>query len=265
MNRWCPSCGKAWPAERPACPDCLVELVDDPLATTVCRHCGRRWPARMQSCPACLAELNPDPAAVAEALGSLLAAGAHVYRPEGTPAFAEGPSCTLRRLAGRGSLVLLGPSGFVEADISGPDWRAALPLTARNPDGSVLFRLRRYEAADDATVALGDDGAPLGTYLRAGQGLDVRDGTSAPVAALRRVPGGFELVETGRGAVATCAVSDVDVDGWVDDHWELQVRAGVALPLAPLAAVAMVVAAKVTFGRPFPAPAGEWIPPPDQD
>ena len=74
MKRWCPSCGKAWPAERPACPDCLVELVDDPQATVVCRQCERRCPARMQSCPSCLAELRPDPEAAAEALGALLAA-----------------------------------------------------------------------------------------------------------------------------------------------------------------------------------------------
>jgi hypothetical protein len=265
MNRWCPSCGKPWPAEGPACPVCLVELVDDPLATVVCRHCGRRWPARMQSCPACLAELDPDPAAVAEALGDLLAAGAHLYRPDGVAAFAEGPSCTLRRLAGRGPLVLLGPAGFVEADVSGEDWRAALPLTARNPDGSLLFRLRRYEAADGATVALGDDGAPLGTYLRSGRGLDVRDGTSAPVAALRRAPGGFELVETGGGVLASCAVSDVAVDGWVDDQWELQVAPDRRLPLVPLAVVAMVVAAKVALGRPFPSPAGEPTPLPDEE
>lgn len=259
MKRWCPSCGKAWPAERPACPDCLVELVDDPQATIVCRHCGRRWPARMQSCPSCLAELRPDPDAAADALGALLAAGAHLFRPDDVPPFAAGPACTLRRLAGRGPLVLIGPDGFIEAEVTGPDARVRVPLACRNPDGSLLFHLRDYEAVENALVALADGGAPLGTFLPVGSGMDVRDGTSAPVAALRHTAEGFELVETGGVAVARCARSDREQDGWLDDEWELEVLAD-GLPLSPLAAVALLVAAKVRFGRPFPVPADQAPP-----
>ena len=95
------------------CPDCLVELVDDLDARVRCRHCGPAWPATMDSCPVCLAELRPDPAAGAEALGDILGRGGHPFRPDHLPAFRDGPSCTLLRLSGRGSLVLLGGDGAV--------------------------------------------------------------------------------------------------------------------------------------------------------
>lgn len=204
----------------------------------------------MQSCPVCLGELARDPASVAHGLAALLAAGAHLFRPDGRPPFAEGPSCTLRRLAGRGRLVFIGADEFVEADVGGRDLRVGLPLACRDPEGLLLFRLRTYEAAEDAVVAIDEDGAPIGTYLRDGDGLEVRDETSAPVAALRKGPGGFDLVETGGVAVARCTPSDLYQDGTVDDQWELRVTGD--LPLRPLAAVALVLAAKVFFGRPFP-------------
>lgn len=233
------------------CPVDLVELVDDLQARIVCRHCGRVCPAYMQSCPNCLGELRPDPDAVAAATADIVSAGGHLLRAEGIPPFRDGPSCTLLRLAGRGPLVLVGDAGLVEAEVSGPDGRAAVPLTCSDVEGPVLFRLLGYEAAEEAVVAMDAAGTPLGTYLRVAHGLDVRDETSAPIGALREVRGGFELVETGGGVLAGCGTSDVELDGWVDDQWWLQAGDG-RLPLRPMAAVALVVAAKVLLGRPFP-------------
>ncbi len=257
MNRACPSCRKLWPAERLVCPDCLVELVDDPDATLTCHHCGREWPATMVSCPDCLAELRPDPEMAAEAVDEILLAGGHLFRPDHLPAFRDGPSCTLQRLAGRGSLVFVGADGLVEAVLHGPGERATPPLACRDVDGSLLFRLLRYEAAEDALVAVGPEGAPLATYLGTAQDIDVRDETSAPVGVLRRVRGGYELVETGGGVLATCERSDAELEGYVDDQWWLRPDVAHAeLPLRPLAAVALVLAAKVLLGRPWPDEAG---------
>ena len=233
-----------------------MELVDDLDATVRCRHCGRAWPATMDSCPVCLAELRPDPAAAAEALGDILGRGGHLFRPDHLPAFRDGPSCTMLRLSGRGSLVLLGGDGLVEAEIDGPGGRATPPLTCRDVDGTgrVLFTLRRYEAAGAAVVAVDAEGAPLGTYLKAGRGIDVRDETSAPVAALRPAGGGYDLVETGGAALARVGTADVEREEWVDDQWWL-VAGPAAVPLRLLAAVALVPAAKVLLGRPWPVPA----------
>jgi hypothetical protein len=258
VKRWCPSCAKGWPAERRVCADCLVELVDDPAATVRCRHCAKVWPARMHSCPECLAELRVDPEAAAEALGAILATGAHLFRPDGIPAFRDGPSCSLQRISGQGGLVLLGRDGFVEAEVDGPGGLAAPPLVCRDVDGSLLFRLVRYEPVPKALVAVGKDGAALGTYLRTEAGVEVRDETSAPVAALRRARGAFELVETGGGVVAAVGTADAEREGWIDDQWWLTCGPD-RLPLRPLAAVAMVVAAKALLGRPAPVPAREEL------
>ena len=259
VNRWCPSCRKPWPAERVVCPDCLVELVDDLGATVRCRHCGRDWPASMQSCPDCLSELRLDPEAALEAMGDILDAGGHLYRPAGVPAFAEGPACILRRLSARGSLAYIGPAERVEALVSGPGGRALPPLTCRDHDDSVLFTLVAYAPVESALVALEADGAPLATYIRAGTGMDVRDETSAPVAALRRARGDFELVETGGAVLARVGSIEAELDDTVDDQWWLEPASDVRrLPLRPLASVALLLAAKVLFGWPWPQPVGSW-------
>jgi len=234
------------------CRNCLVELVDDLSATVRCRHCGRDWPASMQSCPVCLAELRSDPEAAAEALGDILAVGGRLFRPEGIALFADGPSCTLLRLSGRGPLVFTGSTGLVEAGITGPGGRAAPPLTCRDHDGSLVFRLLACDAAEQALVAVGADGAALATYLSAGKGIDVRDETSAPVAHLLRVRGGYSLVETGGGRLADVGSTDAEVEGWVDDQWWLQPVPGRRVPLRLLGAVGLVLAAKVLLGRPWP-------------
>ena len=240
------------------CPDCLVDLVADPSATLRCRHCGKDWPATMQSCPVCLAELRPDPAAVVDALSRILELGGHLYRPEGVAPFAGGPACTLLRLSGRGSLAFLGEDGLVEASVTGQGGHATPPLTCSDHDGSVLFRMLAYEAAERALVAVAADGAALATYLRTGTVIDVRDETSAPVARLVRRRGDYELVETGGGVLAGLGTTDVEHEGWVDDQWWLQpAPGGHRLPLRPLAAVGLVLAAKVLLGRPYPTKVSE--------
>jgi hypothetical protein len=148
--------------------------------------------------------------------------------------------------------VFLGPDDFVEADVDGPGGAAAPPLTCRDVDGTVLFTLLDYEPVAGGLVAFDGDGAPLATYLKAGSGIDVRDETSAPVATLRADPAGYTLVETGGGVLATCGTSDVENGDWVDDQWWLSGPSG-DLPLESLAAVAMVLAAKVLFGRAMPS------------
>jgi hypothetical protein len=242
-----------------------VALVDDLTATVRCRHCRRDWPATMQSCPSCLSELDPDPAAVIKAMGDILEAGGHLYRPDDVPAFADGPACTLLRLAAWGPLAFIGPNGLVEATISGSGGRAVAPLACRDHDGTVLFALVPYDPVEDALVAVGGDlgdRAPLATYLRAGTGIDVRDETSAPVAAMRKVTGGFELVETGGAVLARIGSNDTDRGGAVDDQWWLEPAPDVRRsPLRPLATVALVLAAKVMFGRPWPVPVD---PPPEE-
>lgn len=266
---FCPACRREWPDEREACPDCLASLVDDLDATVVCRHCAAVCPARMQSCPNCLGELRLDPTRVADAMVSALASGRRLPRPPGSLPFARGLNCSLLRTAARASLIYCGPDDLMEATVEGDDHRAITPLRCVDFDGSVLFRLERYEAAEDATVALSADGAPLGTYLRAdlprtglagafAVGLQVRDETSAPAATLRptrRPDDDFELAETGGNVLATCARVDAELDGWIDDQWSLRVEA--ELPLRPLAAVALLLAAKVLLGRPSPTPVSE--------
>ena len=257
MSHWCPSCRKAWPAEREVCPDCLVELVDDLGATVRCRHCGRDWPASMQSCPSCLSVLRLDPEEVMEALGDILAAGGHLYRPDGVPAFAGGPACTLRRLSPVGPLAYTGSNGLVEASISGSGGWAVPPLACRDHDGTVLFALVPYDPVEDALSAFTSDGAPLATYLRAGTGMEVRDETSAPVATLRKGLGGFELVETGGAVLARLGSADTERGGVVDDQWWVEPVPDVPRPpLPPLATVALVLAAKIMFGRPWPESVG---------
>ena len=277
--RWCPSCRRAWPAATAACRLCFVELVDDLSATVRCRHCGKEWPASMRSCPNCLAELAPDPQRADDMLSLTLARGFYPARPAGSVPFDQGPACALLRARPLASLIFVGPDGFLEAHVDGHDHRAVPPLACRDLDGDLLFRLARYQAADDAVVAYGADGAPLGTFLRR-PGLvhpviDVRDETSAPVATLRTSRdwsgSGLDLVRTGGTVVARVGNVDVETDGWVDDEWSLRPIAGAGdLPLRPLAAVALLLAAKVLVGRAAPThleprPRLSWDSSPDEE
>jgi hypothetical protein len=247
-----------------ACRECFVDLVEEEAltATSRCRHCGRDWPARMQSCPTCLAELNPDPGRMADGLGITLAQGFYPSRPAGTAPFALGPACTLLRARPNSSLIFVDDEGFLEAHVEGADHRAVPPLACVGLAGDELFRLERYPAADDALVAYGPDGAAIATFLRRQAGarplVDVRDETSAPVAALVAAPGGagagLVLVETGGGALARVTYGEFENEGWVDDEWSLRPLVSLdRLPLQPIAAVALVLGAKVLLGRVAPA------------
>ncbi|MEA2702599.1 MAG: Double zinc ribbon [Actinomycetota bacterium] len=258
--RWCPSCGREWTTDTAACTDCLVELVDDLAATKTCRHCGEVWPARMKSCPNCLAELQPDPAAAAQAIAATLVRGFYLPRPAHLPPFRDGPDCTLLRATQHSSLIFVGADGLMEADVEGRDASAVPPLACRDLDGTELFRLERYQAAKNGLVAIGADGAPIGTYLKRPDLLegiiDVRDETSAPVAILRRPSSrtdfSFELVRTGGPTVARVNMFDIDLDGTVDDQWTFHTVSPDGLPLSALAAVALLLAAKVLLGRQLP-------------
>ena len=194
-------------------------------------------------------------------MGRILAMGGHLPRAAGTPPFADGPACTLLRLAARGGLVYIGSDGLIQASVAGSEGRAVPPLACQDA-GDVLFRLLPYEPAEAAVVATGADGAPLATFLRSGPGIDVRDETSAPVARLVPRREGFDLVETGGGTLAALGRSDHEIAGWIDDRWWLTV--GGRIPLRRLGAVAMVLDAKALFGRPWPVRAGEE-PAPDDD
>lgn len=206
----------------------------------------------MASCPNCLAELRVDPHVAAEAQGRILALGGHLPRAAGVGPFAGGPACTLQRLAARGPMVYVGSDGLKEASVSGSHGRAVPPLACED-GGTVLFRLLPYEPAVDSVVALGGDGAALATFLRSGNAIDVRDETSAPVSRLVRRRSGYELVETGGGTLADVGRTDFELDGWIDDQWWLQpAAAGPRLPLRTMAAVALVLAAKVLLGRAWP-------------
>ncbi len=253
--RACPSCRRAWPDDRESCPDCLCSLVDDLDATVTCPECGRLCPARMQSCPGCLALLRPEEVDLGPDLVRALSSGLRMHRPAGRAPFESGPACSVLRLRPQAGLVLCGADGLIEANLTGPGIRARPPLECTT-DGSTLFRLDVYEAAEQAVVALDADGAPLATYLRDGgllsQRIDVRDETSAPVARFEPDPrGGFLLVETGGAALGIGERIEVEDGGWVDDQWSVT-PATADLPIAPLGFVALAVAAKVLLGRPEP-------------
>lgn len=150
----------------------------------------------------------------------------------------------------------VGSDGLEEASVSGSHGRAVPPLACAD-GGTVLFRLVAYEPAEDSVVALGAAGAALATFLRSGNGIDVRDETSAPVARLVSRRGGYGLVETGGGTLAEVGRHDVETDGWIDDQCWPQPAGRPRPPLRTVAAVALVLAAKVLLGRPWPARAGE--------
>ena len=249
----CPACRRLWPDDREVCPDCLADLVDDLDATLTCTQCGRVCPSRMQACPACFALLRADDIDLGPALELAVGDGRSMPRPIGRRAFADGIACSLERAGGAGGLVLRGVDGFVEARL-GPGRAARAPLVCESDDG-LLFRLLPYAAADRAVVAVGPDGASIATFLRTGGvldgGLGVRDETSAPVGHLGYDDGGwYHLAETGGGVIGRAQRTLVDAgDGWEDDRWSVAPCEHDGRPMAPLAWIALVVAAKVLLGR----------------
>ena len=123
--------------------------------------------------------------------------------------------------------------------------------------GEELFRLERYQAAADALVAFGADGAPIGTYLSrpAASGRHRRPGRDqrpggGPAAAATRGPATPSTWSAPAGRRWPGWICRRRTDGWVDDQWSLRpLIAGRRPPAAPLAAVALLLAAKVLLGR----------------
>ncbi|MEO7429905.1 MAG: hypothetical protein ABIY48_11055 [Acidimicrobiales bacterium] len=235
----------------------MATLVEDLDATITCPECGHVCAARMQSCTSCLALLRPPPDAdVEDDIARMLSSGLRMHRPVGREPFAGGPGCTVLRLSPHGGLVVCGVDGLIEANLTGPGIRARPPLTC-STGGTLLFRLEAYEPADAAVVAIGADGAPLGTYLRHGGPLslaiDIRDETSAPAGRLEPVRRGarFQVVETGGRLLGSAHCTDVEDEEWIDDQWSVTPTSS-DLPVRPLAFVALAVAAKVLLGRPEP-------------
>jgi hypothetical protein len=210
----------------------------------------------MQSCTSCLALLRPSEVDLTEDVTRMLSRGLRMHRPTGREMFANGLGCSLLRLHPEGPMVICGSDGLIEANLSGRDNAARLPLSC-STDGKTLFRLEAYEAASRSLVAIDADGAAIGTYLRTGglldERFDIRDETSAPVARFEPVPRGigFQIVETGGDVIAHATRMDVQDDSWVDDHWSLS-PASPRLPMDPMGFVALIVVAKVMFGRAEP-------------
>jgi hypothetical protein len=254
--RGCPACRKEWPDDREVCPDCLASLVADLDATITCRSCGHVCPARMQTCPSCFALLRAEDIDRTEELERALASGRPLRRPVGQAPFSGGPGATVCRLTPRGPLVLLGADGLIEAGLTGRGIGARPPLTCTSA-GQELFRLHTYDAARAALVAIDPAGAPIATFLRDGAvapTVHIRDETSAPVARVQtagRGAYGFEVIETGGARIAHVTRLEVLRDEWEDDEWTVRPVAE-ALPLPPLAVVALAVACKVLLGRAEP-------------
>lgn len=184
-----------------------------------CPSCGKEWAAGRVVCPDCLVALVADPTATVRCR--------HCGRD--WPATMQ--SC---------------PSCLAELH---PDPGATLDAMGRIlAQGGHLYRPEGV-----APFA----GGPACTLLRLrGRGRLAFLGTDGLVEATIAgpgAPGRFELVETGAGVLGTVGTAAAEQDGWLDDQWWFQPAPAVdRRPLRDLAAVALVLAAKVLFGRPAP-------------
>jgi hypothetical protein len=87
-----------------------------------------------------------------------------------------------------------------------------------------LFVVERYRAVGEASYTVTRPGGdPLATYVGTGSGLEVRDGTSAPVARLEPVNRRFEIIETGGDMVAFCWREPCLLGNVMDERWGLVV------------------------------------------
>ena len=171
------------------------------------------------------------------------------YRPPDATPFEPFVVASIRRMAAGGPMVVLGVDGRVEANLVAVRGVVA----CRDLDGSVLFTLRRYQPVHGAVVAFTGDDEPLATFLPEGVNVAVRDGTSAPVATLRREPGStddYNLLETGgERRLASVWRQEYEVGDVVDDQWNLLPTES-HLPIAALALVALLVTCAARFARP---------------
>ena len=194
-------------------------------------------------CPDCGGELEPD---------LTTGATAPTYRPAGAKPFDPFVIVSVRRMTASGPLVVLGANGRIEANlVPGGD-----AVVCHDIEGPQLFSLQRYQPVTGAVVAFTGDDEPLATFLPDGAGLGVRDGTSAPVAALRPQRGSadnFDLVETGgMGRMASVWRQDCELGDAIDDQWTLLPTDDHKghTPIGALALVALVVVCAARFAAP---------------
>jgi hypothetical protein len=96
------------------------------------------------------------------------------------------------------------------------------------------------------------------------RGVDIRDETSAPVARLQPAhEGGYEVIETGGGVVASGARTEIEWEEWTDDEWSITPIT--PLPLADDAVIALVVASKLLLGKARPTRREPREPTDDED
>jgi hypothetical protein len=205
-----------------------------------CLWCHKDVDEGWTMCPDCGGELVAD-----------LTTGGTVpaYRPAGTKPFDPFVIASVRRMAMSGPLVVLGVNGRIEANLV----PAADAVVCRDVEGLTLFTLKRYRPVDGAVVAFTGDEDPLATFLPDRSDIAVRDGTSAPVAALRPQRGSdhdYDLVETGgRRRLASVWRQDYEMRDVHDDQWTLLPASG-QLPIGVLALVALLVVCAARFARP---------------
>ncbi|HEV3354264.1 MAG TPA: hypothetical protein VG076_15145 [Acidimicrobiales bacterium] len=205
-----------------------------------CLWCHKDVDPGWTLCPDCGGELVPD-----------LTTGGTLptYRPVGAKPFDPFVLASIRRMTAKGPLVVLGVDGRIEANLV--PYRGA--VVCRDLDGSLLFSLKRYLPVDGAVVAFTGDDEPLATFLPEGVDMAVRDGTSAPVATLRREPGttdDYNLMETGgKQRLASVWRQEYELGDALDDQWTLLPTES-HLPIAAPALVALVVVCAARFARP---------------
>ncbi|TML64822.1 MAG: hypothetical protein E6G17_01930 [Actinobacteria bacterium] len=164
-------------------------------------------------------------------------AGAGPRRDPQADAFARTGSVTLQRLHDGGPLVYLEPGGLPEATVMEEHVEMRLAeradallageslrrLDQRHTcvtlDGAPLFSVERYRAVTQAAFTVADaDGAPLAIYLPGDaerREVELRDGTGAPVAAMRREHGRFNVDPSSRnsGGRTTTSVASSTIAG----------------------------------------------------
>ena len=204
-----------------------------------CPRCGAANPDDAEWCQLCLERFAPSTPP------STLPPAPVRRRDPQADAFARTGSVTLQRLHDEGPLVYLEPGGLPEATVMEEHVEMRLAeradallageslrrLDQRHTcvtlDGVPLFSVERYRAVTQAAFTVADaDGAPLAIYLpgdAARREVELRDGTGAPVAAMRREHGRFNVHETGGTLIAQLWREDNDLGRVVDDRWGLTV------------------------------------------
>ena len=203
-----------------------------------CPHCGAVNPDGAEWCQLCLERFAPPtPPPVQPPV---------VVRRDPQPdAFARTGSVTLQRLRADGPLFYLEPGGGPQATVLEEHIemrlaeRADALLTGESLrrldqrhtcvtlDGAPLFSVERYRAVTQAAFTVADaDDAPLAIYIPGDderRDVELRDGTGAPVAAMRHEHGRYNVHETGGSLVAQLWRDENDLGRVVDDRWGLTV------------------------------------------